>query len=76
MAQNLFSHLGIKPSIKEECMDTNNEKTGSDNHGCDKYEVVDCGKQDDNDFNSTEMCCTCGGGRKGKRQNDLINSLY
>ena len=54
-----------------ECYNTNVDKTGSDGHGCNAYEAVpaDCGKFDDEDFTSNEMCCICGGGRFGNNEN-------
>ena len=54
-----------------ECYNTNVDKTGSDGHGCNAYEAVpaDCGKFDDEDFTSNEMCCICGGGRLGNNEN-------
>ena len=34
---------------------------------CDEYASGSkCGNHDDEDFNSLEMCCGCGGGKHGK----------
>ena len=44
-------------------MNTNGNKTDVDGFGCDWYVTFNsCGKYDDEDFKSQEMCCMCGGG--------------
>ena len=45
------------------CMDTNGEATDSYGDGCDWYLYEHwCGGWDDSDFETSVMCCTCGGG--------------
>ena len=53
----MISNLGPETTSITECSDTNNEKTGRDGKGCSEYEATDCGNQDDNDFDSSQMCC-------------------
>ena len=43
------------------CTDTDNGATDSYGDGCDVYSTFWCGEYDD-DFDSLEMCCVCGGG--------------
>jgi hypothetical protein len=44
-------------------MDTNGEATDSYGDGCDWYLYEHwCGGWDDSDFETSSMCCTCGGG--------------
>ena len=57
--------------IYEECVDTNIGPNGEiladrDGDACDEYALYQhwCGGYDDNDFNSMEMCCACGGGNR------------
>lgn len=47
------------------CKDTDAGRTDVHLGGCDVYEADYCGLYDDNDFQSSDMCCICGGG-KGK----------
>lgn len=58
-----------QPSAGIQCEDSNDGATGSDpwNDDCSWYEANPwgCGKFNDNDFRSEEMCCVCGGGRSG-----------
>ena len=45
------------------CMDTNGEAVDSYGDGCDWYLYAEwCGGWDDSDFETSLMCCTCGGG--------------
>ena len=47
------------------CADTNNGATDALGTGCDWYEENphDCGSFQDGDFDSSVMCCACGGGK-------------
>ena len=47
------------------CTDIDNQATDGNGFGCSEYRSTSwlCGEVDD-DFNSTMMCCGCGGGRK------------
>jgi hypothetical protein len=52
------------------CTDTDDEATGIWGLGCSYWDSQDttdaedwCENIDDDDFISTEMCCTCGGGK-------------
>ena len=50
-----------------ECWNINGNKTDKNGRLCDEYDSgLECGKYDDEDFDSLEMCCGCGGGKKGK----------
>ena len=46
------------------CLDTDNGATDPDGDSCEYYEtdLGACGGYDDDDFDSAEMCCACGGG--------------
>ena len=46
------------------CEDTNGDFTDTSLVGCGEYSLDDyfCGVYDDDDFDSYEMCCACGGG--------------
>merc|ERR1712218_712637 len=46
------------------CEDSNNGATDPWNDDCTWYDdnPSGCGKYDDSDFRSNEMCCSCGGG--------------
>ena len=48
-----------------ECKNTDNGATDVDGHGCSIYREPLCGLYDDDDFESKEMCCVCGGGVSG-----------
>ena len=48
----------------DKCKDTNEGSEDILGTEC-PYEKSYCGIFDDNDFNSNEMCCSCGGGRQG-----------
>ena len=51
-------------SAETSCADSNNGATDPYGDGCEYYETYpgDCGGYDDDDFNSVQMCCACGGG--------------
>ena len=50
-----------------ECWNINGNKSDQDGNMCDEYTSGSkCGNHDDEDFNSLEMCCGCGGGKHGK----------
>ena len=45
------------------CMDTDDGTYDKNSLGCNDYDGSRCGKYDNVDFNSTNMCCVCGGGK-------------
>jgi len=49
-----------------QCEDKDNGKTDKDGDSCQVYalETGYCGRFDDDDFKSEQMCCACGGGSK------------
>jgi hypothetical protein len=51
------------------CDDTDRGATDSYGDTCDDYADYPywCGGYDDDDFTSSEMCCTCGGGAEQRR---------
>ena len=51
-------------SGSRDCADTDNGATDAYGDGCAGYTLYPswCGGYDDDDFNSSEMCCACGGG--------------
>jgi hypothetical protein len=42
-----------------------NIATDSNGTNCTSHQVANCGNSDDEDFQSSDMCCVCGGGIKG-----------
>ena len=46
------------------CTDTDNGATDRDDDDCDAYarNPAWCGHYNDDDFQSNQMCCACGGG--------------
>ena len=71
-------------SKRDGCIDTNEDAKDHLRSGCPHYKnVIDidtnrnnsyCGRRDDEDFKSNEMCCACGGGRYGISLNYCSNS--
>ena len=59
-AQFVFDVAAPEPP----CFDTDNGATDAYGDGCAEYTMFPswCGGYDDDDFNSAEMCCACGGG--------------
>lgn len=47
------------------CTDTDYGAKDSDGDTCSGYDITWCKNFDDKDFNSTSMCCVCGGGCRG-----------
>lgn len=41
------------------CIDTDNGKKDKDDYSCKDYKQKWCGKADDDDFKSNDMCCIC-----------------
>ena len=54
------NHFFVETELK--CLDSNGLKKDKYGLGCISTVGSACGKHDDNDFNSTTMCCVCGGG--------------
>ena len=54
-----FDPNAVKPTS---CIDTDNGATDIAEFSCHYYERHWCGKKDDHDFDSQQMCCICGGG--------------
>ena len=56
------NHISHKTFVGN-CKDTANGAKDGANDGCEWYDKYpkDCGKYDDNDFKSNNMCCACGG---------------
>ena len=54
-------------SVAHKCTNTDNGATDSNFDGCEAYDGNSwyCGRDDSREFNSTAMCCACGGGKKG-----------
>ena len=49
-------------------MNIEGNKTDADGYDCHEYTTSErCGRYDDDDFDSFEMCCNCGGGGLGKK---------
>ena len=59
--------------VVDDCVDTDNGATDSYGDGCDAYVNFPswCGGYDDDDFNSADMCCACGGGSTRGRRDDF-----
>ena len=55
------------PSEHRDCVDTDNGATDPYGDGCAAYNNYPswCGNYDDDDFQSNDMCCVCGGGDGG-----------
>ena len=54
--------------MKQKCSNTDNgnaDASGS-SETCSTYTLSRCGKYDDDDFKSNEMCCICNGGEAKK----------
>ena len=68
-------------SFQGKCIDTNGNATDVDRYDCERYRVYMsqdskiCGKYDNQDFKSKEMCCVCGGGRFGNLRNHFANAI-
>merc|ERR1712166_1117751 len=67
-------HCGGGTPVTSVCSDTNNGALNKDGYPCDMYKTqygsymygdstnTTCGATNDDDFDSNEMCCYCGGG--------------
>lgn len=54
------------------CTDTDNGAASAEGKTCNHFpNGVGCGIDDDFDFSSEEMCCVCGGGRRGPMKADF-----
>ena len=47
----------------ENCVNTDDDVSDKTGDACKDYLPSWCGKYDDVDFDSRQMCCTCGGGK-------------
>ena len=48
-------------------MNVHGNKTDDNGYDCDSYKTAaDCGKHDNDNFDSYKMCCSCGGGVFGR----------
>ena len=54
--------------LTDRCIDTDNGTTDLDGFSCEIYNQFpkDCGRHDDDDFNSLSMCCACKPTTNGK----------
>ena len=50
--------------VEGDCCNTDNGRLDSNRHTCFDYQSSsDCGQYDDDDFESSSLCCKCGGGK-------------
>ena len=52
------------------CFNTDYEKKDKFGYSCDEYRKDWCGKYDYQGFDSTSMCCVCGGGNVQRKQHE------
>ena len=62
---NVLNNIITISTAKGVCYDTNNDEKDEDGLGCDTYTPSLCKRFDNDYFNSSEMCCICGGGKIG-----------
>ena len=56
-------NLGSRPSdIENRCEDSSSLHLDSQNQSCVAYDILTCGMYDTVAFNSSDLCCVCGGG--------------
>ena len=68
----IFHHLPNNFFVGK-CVNLDSNITDKEGRGCESYSNAStvknhdarCGKHDDEDFNSLEICCNCGGGGFG-----------
>ena len=62
--------IALTDTFAGACVNIDNGETDKGGFSCEKYTTLNsksyCGNWDDQDFDSKNMCCKCGGGKAGK----------
>lgn len=67
-----------KISRKNDCIDRPTQLVDSNDHVCTDYAIQStrCGKADTSQFNSSDLCCACGGGITHPSRRDTFNTAW